>query len=171
MKFKIRDIFFVIGIVLLITISFSCNYMDSHAVYQLEKGVEGVTLNNYSVKINGVNITYRNSFRLNADYQSANASRHVKEGVITPGAVFDVPILVDASDSEVDIEYTFIIDSNYRSQFAIIDSSPSVKKVSAGEIQNAVVSLVWTGTGDADYDTQLEGKNIDIPLIVKTRQA
>lgn len=169
MKYNLKDYLIFIIFILLFTVSFCFSDSNSFAAFQTQSMVTDVNVKKWSVKVNGTNIVYRNKFRFDAVYNSDNASTYVKDGVIAPGATFDVPILIDASKSEIDVEYKFGIDSS-NTQFTIVDTSPARKEVTAGTTQNAVVTIRWDGTGNTSDDLSLQGKNIDIPLNVYTRQ-
>ena len=166
-KFKIRII--TLLFFLFVAVSFCVTNLDTFSAFTTSSDVGDINIKKWNVKVNGTNITYRNSFVFETLYSSQSASEGVKNGYVTPGCVFDVPVLIDASKSEFDLGYQFSIDSE-DSQFEILSVSPS-QTIQAGSELNVLVTIQWNGTGNVDNDISLQGKNIDVPLLIRISQS
>lgn len=122
------------------------------------------------IKINGSNITNRTDFNIAVDYHTASASSGIKPGMIAPGAIFDIPLLIDTTKAEMDVEYSIALDAN-NAQFELLDIDDGYcHQVSKGNLKMVIATIRWNGTGDTNSDKELQGQNIDIPITVETSE-
>ena len=161
-------------LVLLITISFT-----TYAIYKSSAtGTDSVKAAAWVVKVNNTDIVANDTFTAN-DITWAN-TRIGKNDTIAPGDHGTVNVVIDATGSEVDVDYAISIDTtalnnpNFTVTAATGSALTGTIPYSASSMSKTVtLNVVWNGVDNDtanSSDIALQGQDISIPVVVTATQ-
>ena len=169
-------------LLLLIGISFG-----TYAIYKSSaSGTATVETAAWVVKVNTADIVTTDSFTFGADdvdWTTGNVQSQVP-GKIAPGDSGTITIAIDASGSEVDVDYEVVIgtvtdgtnnvsNNNFSVAFASGDGTGTIDYDNNGTPVEVTLNVTWTAADNAaanTADVALAGKTIEIPVTVTATQ-
>lgn len=170
-------------LLLLVAVSFG-----TYAVYKSSaSGSTTVSVASWGVEVNDVDIVSNNTFT-GVDI-AWGSNTYVKSGKIAPGSVGTITIEIDASGSEVAVDYAVTLGQIKYNDTAISNDAIVVRKASSSTaelsdtilysstasemVKTITLEIVWNATDDSEQnplDMDLSGKNLTIPVTVTATQ-
>ena len=177
-----RGLLVIVAVLLLVTIGLS-----SFAIYKSSaEGSATASVATWAVSVNEANIVQNDAFTFDADDIDWDDNDYIADDKIAPGRVGYIPVTIDASGSEVAVEYTAEIGdtfsvANDNISVSIVDSNKQALANGTGVIALANVStpvtvyvkITWTAEDETDQNTAdlaLSGTDITIPVIITAKQ-
>ncbi len=166
----------------------ACAGFATYAIYRSSAtGTATVATATWSVKVNSTDIE-TNAFTFGADDVNWTTNPG-KNGKIAPGATGTITLEIDATGSEVDVDYTVSVGTikvagsdNTNTDFTVTpatstDGSGTITYSTTANAMKKTITLnvVWSGA-DSDQPTKdtadkaMAGKNITIPVTVTAKQ-
>lgn len=166
----------VIAILLLVmTISIS-----SLAAYKSSaKGTSGAKVAKWSVKVNDNDIVTTDSFTFGEEDITWDENENIKEGKIAPGASGKIEFEIDATESEVPVDYVIEVDEeaigndNISVEVSEKEGTIDYSKTSSEMKKTVTIEIIWDALNvDAtnNKDLEIAGETIEIPVKVTATQ-
>ena len=165
--------------------------LSSYAIYKSQAtGEATASVANWAVSINSTDAVTESEFSFNGNQIEWTANANIAEGKIAPGRTGYIPVTIDASGSEVSVEYAATINSvtvdgsavsNDAITVSLVDSNNATLQDNKGVIaladvatpQTIKLKIVWAGNDETDQnnaDLALEGKDIKINVTIVAKQ-
>lgn len=161
----------------------------TYAIYRTSAiGTATVATATWSVKVNGTD-TETGSFTFGANDITWTTNTSANNGKIAPGSTGTITLEIDATGTEVNVDYTATVGTilvngvaNTNSGFTVTPatSSDAAGTISYSTTANAMkktltFNVVWTGaetdtTSKDQADMAMDGINITIPITVTAKQ-
>lgn len=172
-----KRLFVVAVLLLLVAVSLS-----TYAIYKSSAtGSSSAEVAKWGVKINETNIVQEDTFTFDASDIVWDSNPNVKEGKIAPGSTGTITFEIDASESEVSVDYTVALDTSSIDNEKIVitnndeNASGTIAYSSTAENmkKTITISVVWNAEDEPDVntkDTAMAGTTIEIPVTVTATQ-
>lgn len=172
-----KRLFVVAVLLLLVAVSLS-----TYAIYKSSAtGSSSAEVAKWGVKINDTNIAQEDTFSFYISDIVWDKNPNVKEGKIAPGSTGKITFEIDASQSEVSVDYTVTLDkTNIENENIIItnegeNSSGTIAYSSnSDEMKKTItINVVWMAEDEPEVnkkDTSMQGTIIEIPVTVTATQ-
>lgn len=182
MKKLNRGLLIIAALLLVVTISLS-----TYAIYKSSAtGDATASVARWAVTVNDDNIVSTSTLTFDGDSIVWTANEHVAAGKIAPGQTGTITFEIDASASEVSVDYEITIGSIIVDDVVVDNDAISASiaggatsgtieydETSANMIETVTLNIAWAAT---DSDTQnakdmaLAGKDIKIPVTIVAKQ-
>lgn len=192
-----KKLLLMLPIVFLTMLVFLFN--SSYAIYSTSAtGNPNINASAWIVYINDTDIVQNSVFSIDtSDFEIDNTNAHAMDGVIAPGSILTIPLVIDASDAEVPVDYEIeigdpylytgsVLIGNENSQsfyndvsdaFSISVASGSltgtINQTSNDTTANIEIELEWDKASDSTSNTRdmsMESQAIYVPIIVTASQ-
>ncbi len=182
MKRSNRGLLVIIALLLVVTVGLS-----SYAIYKSSAtGDATASVANWAVTVNSDDIVTTDTLTFDGNAITWNANAHVAEGKIAPGQTGTISFVIDASASEVSVDYELTIgDIKYNG--STVDNDAITASISDGDATGTIaystvandmkktvtLNIVWAATDSAEQnakDMELAGKDIEIPVTIVAKQ-
>lgn len=182
MKNVNRGLLVIAALLLVATIGLS-----SYAIYKSSAtGEAEASVANWAVKVNTDDIVTADTLTFNGNSIEWAANAHVAPGKIAPGKTGTITFVIDASQSEVSVDYELTI-GDIKVGDTVISNDAITASIGGGNATGTInysdvandmkktvtLDIVWTAT---DSDTQnakdmaLAGEDIKIPVTIVAKQ-
>ena len=177
-----KGLLVIIALLLVATIGLS-----SFAIYKSSAtGNATASVANWAVTVNSDNIVEASTLTFDSNSITWNSNAHVAEGKIAPGQTGTISFVIDASASEVSVDYELTIgdikvgDETITNDkiTATIDGGDATGTIAYSTTANAMkktvtLNIVWDAV-DTDAqnakDMTLAGQDIQIPVTIVAKQ-
>ena len=181
-----RGLLVITALLLVITISLS-----TYAIYKSSAtGDATASVATWAVTVNNDNIVTSNSLTFDSNSITWAANEHVAAGKIAPGKTGTITFEIDASSSEVSVDYEITIGTIKVGNTAI-DNNAITATVAGADATGTILydatdsdnmkktvtlNIVWTATdddtegGQNEKDMALAGEDIKIPVTIVAKQ-
>ena len=172
----------VAALLLVVTIGLS-----SYAIYKTTaEGDATASVARWSVKVNDDDIVATETLTFDGDAITWNANAHVAADKIAPGKTGTITFEIDASQSEVSVDYEITIGS-IKVGNDVIDNDAITAEVAGGDengtivysttpsemVKTVTLNIEWDAIDSADQNTKdmtLAGQSITIPVTIVAKQ-
>lgn len=170
-----RNLLIIAILLMLVTISLS-----SYAIYKSSAtGTASADVAAWVVKVDGTNIVSSNTFTANDIVWSQNSN--IKSGKIAPGSQGTITFEIDASESEVALDYTVSVDTanitnnkiTVTNAGANASGTIAYSSTAANMKKTVTINVAWTAEdveATNTSDMAIAGTTIEIPIVVTVTQ-
>jgi hypothetical protein len=175
MKKKNLGLMIIAALLIVVTISVS-----TFAIYKSSAtGTTSVEVAKWGVKVNSEDIVTTDTITFNTDDIIWEENTDVKDGKVAPGSVGKIEFEIDASESEVSVDYVVELDTdNIDNENITISTDEEEGTISYSDTasnmkKTVTIDIVWDAEDtDAanEKDLAMAGKTIEIPVKVTATQ-
>lgn len=174
MKKGNKRLFVVAVLLLLVAISFS-----TYAIYKSSAiGTASADVAAWVVKVNKEDITKTDTFTFSASDIVWETNSNVKEGKIAPGSKGTITFEIDASESEVAVDYTVALDTTSldNEKIAVTNTGANTtgtinySDIAANMKKTITINVVWNAEEVNTKDMAMAGSTIEIQVTVTATQ-
>lgn len=172
----------IAALLLVVTISLS-----TYAIYKSSAtGDATASVARWAVKVNDDDIVTTDTLTFDGDSITWNANAHVAADKIAPGKTGTITFEIDASESEVSVDYEITIGS-IKVGNNVVDNDAITASVDDGDetgtiaysetasnmVKTVTLNIEWTATDSESQNTKdmaLAGQDIKIPVTIVAKQ-